>query len=93
MKKTLSLLMLSFLLIGAFAGCGEDRSYASILMIGNQTFIGNGRVSQDQYGNVQQIGTVVRKVNADEWPNENFSSNELPEGTELYRVDDYGKAG
>lgn len=43
---------------------------------------------QDEYANVERVGIVSVKTAADRMPADELSSNKLPEGTEIYKLDE-----
>lgn len=45
-------------------------------------------LAQLAYENVQAVGIVSKKVASDHLPQDDFSSNKLAQGTEIYKVDE-----
>ncbi|GAA3408369.1 hypothetical protein ACFFNY_12845 [Paenibacillus hodogayensis] len=88
MKKRVFILALFSLTIVFLAGCGgENATQASILTYNKQQFIGKELVCKEQYGTIQKVGMVSKKKAGHPLPENDFSSNEFAEGTEIYKVD------
>lgn len=73
-------------------GCGskQSASYASLLKYDDQEYIGKGIEDAEAFAEVDLTlaGTIQKRLEPDQYPDTHLSSNELPEGTEIYVVDD-----
>ncbi|OUS69617.1 hypothetical protein B1748_31120 [Paenibacillus sp. MY03] len=80
-----SLIMLAVFMIA----CGNNSgSNASILIYNKQEYIGQDVVSSDQYPNKDLLGTISKQTDPDQMPQEDFSSNELKVGTNIFSLED-----
>ncbi|WP_338754897.1 hypothetical protein [Bacillus sp. FJAT-52991] len=66
----------------------EEGSYAAIVVINGQDYIGQNIVSNDEYTIKEHIGEVKTKVDHEKRPSENWSSNVFEEGTKIYSVNE-----
>lgn len=73
-------------------GCGSkpSASYASLVKYNDVEYIGKGIEGAEAFAEADLIlaGTIQKQLEPDQYPDTHLSSNELPEGTEIYVVDD-----
>ncbi|MBT2765487.1 hypothetical protein [Paenibacillus sp. ISL-20] len=72
-------------------GCGskQSASYASLLKYNDEEYIGKGIEGAEAFAeaDLTLAGTIQKQLEPDQYPDTHLSSNELPEGTEIYHVD------
>ncbi|NMO96432.1 hypothetical protein [Paenibacillus lemnae] len=86
MRNIAAMIALIFIAALALAGCNEsEKSYASILIYEDREYIGKHVVSKEKYQNIEEVGVVLSKTEADELPEDDFSSNEMKIGTKIYK--------
>ncbi|MGG3283203.1 hypothetical protein [Paenibacillus solani] len=84
------IMVLSLLLIQCVGCSKQSASYASLLKYNDDEYIGKGIERPEAFAetDLTLAGTIQKKVEPDQYPDTNLASNELPEGTEIYIVDD-----
>lgn len=84
------IMVLSLLLIQCVGCSKQSASYASLLNYNDDEYIGKGIERPEAFAetDLTLAGTIQKKVEPDQYPDTNLASNELPEGTEIYIVDD-----
>jgi hypothetical protein len=74
-------------------GCGSKQpaSYASLLKYNDEEYIGKGIEGAEAFAEADLTlgGTIQKQLEPDQYPDTHLSSNELPEGTEIYVVDEH----
>ena len=90
--KLVGLPVISLLLILCL-GCGskQSASYASLVKYDDQEYIGKGIEGAEAFeeADLTLAGTIQKRLEPDQYPDTHLSSNELPEGTEIYVVDEH----
>lgn len=81
------IILYTVLLVGCNNEAGKG-SHEAIIKYNDQEYIGQQAVNTEQYPDVQQLGTIVKKVSEDKKPTENLSSNALDKGIEVFQAPD-----
>ena len=87
MKKiliNLNLSLLAFLLIAC--SNNSEESNAAILYLNGKELIGQKIVDSNEYTLLNKIGEIQEKIDADDKPTQELTSNALEVGTEIYTV-------
>lgn len=85
-KKIIFLAISLLLALVAMGGCSSSSngSYAGILSVNGKLYIWQGEIKDNEFTLGEKIGEVQRKVKPEVNPKENFSSNFLEVGEEIY---------
>lgn len=86
MKKFLISTMLLFTGLLVACSSNSDGATASVIFIEGKEYYGQKVVTKDEYTVNDKIGEVKHKVDKDEMPEEEFASNTLEVGTQIYNV-------
>lgn len=92
MNKKSSIIFLTLIVVVmALIGCSKEdqESHASILKYNDQLFIAKGFVEKDSYPDILTTEKTLLKVKSNELPQTHLSSNELPEGTKIFIIDEH----
>ena len=89
--KNLLLLTLTLIAGISLIGCSnstEEYSYAAILTVNGKEYLWQGDMENNEFTIDDKIGEVKKAVDAKVYPKENFSSNILKVGEEIYTSND-----
>ena len=92
MIKNLKLLTLTLIAGISLIGCSnstEEYSYAAILTVNGKEYIWQGDMENNEFTIDDKIGEVKKVVDAKLYPKENFSSNILKVGEEIYTSNEF----
>lgn len=87
MQKKILYLILLLMVSFAVSGCSETSSapsYQGVLKLHDQHYIYQGEVEDGEYTLGGKIGEVHRKVSVQTMPEDNFSSNYIERGENIY---------
>ena len=89
MMKKMSLFALTAALFLTILGGCSDRvlSYAGVLIVNDQIYVWQGDLTDNEYTPGAKLGEVQEKVDVSVFPRDNFSSNILETGEEIFAVD------
>lgn len=89
MLKKMSLLALTaalFLLV--LGGCADKEvTYPGFLKVNDQIYLWEGDLADNEYTPGEKLGEVQEKVDVSVFPRDNFSSNILETGEEIFAAD------
>lgn len=86
-KKLSSIASICGIVLMLLAGCSSssaNESYAGILVIDGEQYILQGDVKDGEFTLGEKIGEVEKKEKIDVIPKDDYSSNYLEEGEEVY---------
>jgi len=91
--KNLMLLTLIFMAGIALVGCSNstEHSYAAILLVNGKEYIWQGDMESNEFTIDDKIGEVKKSVDAKVYPTDDFSSNFLKVGEEIYTSNEEAK--
>ncbi|WP_137221471.1 hypothetical protein [Paenibacillus sp. CFBP13512] len=81
--------MYSLFLIGCSAHLDQTNSYAAIINYNNQQYLGGQSVDIKQYTNIQSVGEIVQRVDAEVYPSAHLMSNAVDKGTKVFETSDH----
>jgi len=87
------LLTLIFMAGIALVGCSNstEHSYAAILLVNGKEYIWQGDMESNEFTIDDKIGEVKKSVDAKVYPTDDFSSNFLKVGEEIYTSNEEAK--
>ena len=80
--STISLLLVLIALVGCSSS--SNGSYQGVLTLNEKRYILRGEIKDDEFTLGEKIGEVQKKVKPEVSPKENYSSNYLEVGEEIY---------
>lgn len=86
---TFCILSYSLFLIGCNANTESTACYAAIINYNNQQYLGGQSVDIKQYPNIQPVGKIVQRVDAEVYPPAHLMSNAVDKGTEVFETPDH----
>ncbi|MBM4760790.1 hypothetical protein [Bacillus sp. B15-48] len=94
-KKSLFFGITLLLVLIALGGCSSSSSsngsYAGILMVNEKEYYWQGDIKDNEFTLGEKIGEVQKKVEKEVKPKDNFSSNFLEVGEEIYSSNEDSK--
>lgn len=79
----------SLFLVGCNANGEHTNSYAAIINYNDQQYIGAQSVDIQQYPDIQPVGEIVERVDAEMYPPEHLMSNAVDKGTPVFQTADH----
>lgn len=79
----------SLFLVGCNSNVENTTSYAAIINYNDQQYIGGASVDSEQYTNIQSVGVIVQRVDAEIDPPAHLTSNAVDKGTEVFETPDH----
>ncbi|WIM38626.1 hypothetical protein PO903_18530 [Paenibacillus sp. PK4536] len=86
---TCCILVYSLFLIGCNANTESTACYAAIINYNNQQYLGGQSVDIKQYTNIQPVGEIVQRVDAEVYPSVHLMSNAVDKGTKVFETSDH----
>lgn len=86
---TCCILGYSFFLIGCNANTESTACYAAIINYNDQQYLGGQSVDIKQYTNIQPVGEIAQRVDAEVYPSAHLMSNAVDKGTKVFETSDH----
>ena len=83
---TCCILGYSLFLIGCSASSDQNNSYAAIINYNHQQYVGGPSVDIKQYPDIQPVGEIVQRVDAEMYPSAHLMSNAVDKGTVVFET-------
>jgi len=83
MKKWISIFLVFFIL---FQGCQSNDSYVGLVYIHGNEYIAQEEVDKSDIKVGKKVGKIHTKINEEEVPEHEYSSNMLDKGTKLFEI-------
>lgn len=86
------IIMIIFIIMLSLTGIGcsnkNSETYPSLLKFEDAIYTGTKRVPTDSYPSKKLLGTITKRIAPDQKPKEDFESNSLDMGTEIYFLEE-----